>query len=133
MLNALPLFLHQCRIPEVSDWNVHDPPSSNAKRTTLSVLMVWMLNQWNGPSRWTAIVFQRHYNRPMLEDRLARRDVLPGSDGTRQSPMEKLGAAYWKFEHGLLDKAQLEHVLELTRLAERTQKTTNREDSPSYA
>lgn len=30
--------------------------------------------------------------------------------------MENLGAAYWKFEHGLLEKAQLEHVLELTRL-----------------
>lgn len=61
-------------------------------------------------------VFQAHYNRPRLEDCLQRRDILPGSDGVCQSPMEGPGTAHWRFDHGLIDKAELDRVRELTRL-----------------
>lgn len=70
----------------------------------------------------TEKVFQRHYNKPTLKDRLTRRDVLPGSTGVAQTPMEKLGSTFWKFEHGMIDRSELDNVLELTRLAERTNK-----------
>ncbi len=77
-------------------------------------------------------VFNRHYNKPRLEDRLHRRDILPGGEGVRQSPMEKLGTAHWRFDHGLIDKAELEQVRELTRLEVTTQTTPKPEES-AYA
>ncbi len=46
--------------------------------------------------------------------------------------MERLGSAYWKFEHGLIDRQELDHVRELTRL-EVTTKNQSKHEESAYA
>lgn len=57
----------------------------------------------------TAKVFEAHYNQPTLEDRLERRDILPGAvtDAPR-SPDELVGQAWLKYSQGRMSRADFE-------------------------
>ncbi|HEX2066744.1 MAG TPA: tyrosine-type recombinase/integrase, partial [Candidatus Thermoplasmatota archaeon] len=64
----------------------------------------------------TEKVFHRHYNQPLLEDRLAHREVLPGVV-ERRTPEAVLGSAYLRFLRGEVTQARLDEVTLRVRLA----------------
>jgi integrase len=65
----------------------------------------------------TENVFNRHYNQPLLEDRLAHREILPGVAAARPSPEEAVGNAYLRYQRGEIGKVQLDQTVLIARLA----------------
>lgn len=65
----------------------------------------------------TEKVFNRHYNLPLLEDRLAHREILPGVAAASPSPEEAVGNAYLRFQRGEFSKTQLDQTVLLAHLA----------------
>jgi integrase len=56
-------------------------------------------------------VFEKHYNKPNLEDRLARRDILPGGRAPR-TPEELVGQAWLDKTRGKISEAEFRETLE---------------------
>lgn len=65
----------------------------------------------------TENVFNRHYNQPLLEDRLAHREILPGVTTAHPSPEEGVGHAYLRFQRGDITKLQLDQAVLMAGLA----------------
>ena len=61
----------------------------------------------------TEKIFNRHYNQPLLEDRIARRDILPGAES---SPSGRIGDAYMRFQRGQITKNELDIVVAQARV-----------------
>lgn len=66
----------------------------------------------------TERVFNRHYNQPTLQDRIDRRDILPGGEWTPTSPEEIAGAALLDLLAGRSSKDEFDaHVAKARALA----------------
>jgi len=75
-------------------------------------------------------IFNLHYNQPMLEDRLERRDILPGATASSQTPVERIGQAYLKFQRGLVTRAELDELVQ--RATIEPTRNGRVDESPSY-
>ncbi|MGQ0536184.1 MAG: hypothetical protein ACT4PT_08940 [Methanobacteriota archaeon] len=60
----------------------------------------------------TQKIFERHYNQPLLEDRLNRRDLLPEPKWEPRTPEELLATAHADYVAGRLSREAYEAVLE---------------------
>lgn len=60
-------------------------------------------------------VFNKHYNQPLLEDRIARRDILPGYHWEPSTPEETIAKAYLEHVQGRLSQESLEASVEDAR------------------
>jgi site-specific recombinase XerD len=65
----------------------------------------------------TETVFNRHYNLPLLEDRLAHREILPGVAAASHGPEQAVGTAYLRYQRGEIGKVQLDQTVLMARLA----------------
>ncbi len=61
----------------------------------------------------TEKIFNRHYNQPLLEDRIARRDILPGAES---SPTGRIGDAYMRFQRGQITQSELDVAVAQARV-----------------
>lgn len=61
----------------------------------------------------TEKIFNRHYNQPLLEDRIARRDILPGAAA---SPTGRIGDAYMRFQRGQITQLELDQAVAQARV-----------------
>jgi integrase len=59
----------------------------------------------------TMRVFETHYNQPTVEDRLTRRDILPGSAWQPTAPEEIAGRAWLLHAQGLISEAEFQAIL----------------------
>lgn len=60
----------------------------------------------------TAKIFEAHYNQPTLEDRLERRDILPGAvTASPRTPDEMVGQAWLNYSQGRMSRADFEAVV----------------------
>lgn len=60
----------------------------------------------------TAKIFEAHYNQPTLDDRLERRDILPGAvTAAPRTPDEMVGQAWLKYSQGRMSRGDFETVL----------------------
>lgn len=60
----------------------------------------------------TAKIFEAHYNQPTLDDRLERRDILPGAvTAAPRTPDEMVGQAWLKYSQGRMSREDFETVL----------------------
>lgn len=80
----------------------------------------------------TAKVFNAHYNQPLLEDRLAKRNILPGSGWKPRTPEEIAGSAALAFESGRLSREEYERQIGLARSMKSTPETGTY-STPGYA
>lgn len=76
----------------------------------------------------TAKIFDRHYNQPMLEDRVARRDILPGA-AAAVTPKERIADAYVRFQRGQMTQEELDQVVAQARIQETEPKTPSMDTS----
>lgn len=80
----------------------------------------------------SAEVFNRHYNQPMLEDRLANRRILPGGNWKPTTPEEEAGHALLEFMRGRVSRPEFEaHVARARAL--QAQPNVPKETEPGYA
>lgn len=63
----------------------------------------------------SAEIFNRHYNQPLLEDRMAKRDILPGADWTPKTPEGIAGTALLGLLSGELHKDDFEYQVKRAR------------------
>lgn len=76
-------------------------------------------------------VFEKHYNVPLIEDRLSRRDLLPGSDWTPKTAEEIAGVASLALREGKITPD--EHEARLSEAEKlRSLPTWGREEDPAY-
>ena len=59
----------------------------------------------------TAKIFDKHYNQPRLEDRLERRDLLPGAAPSAKSPTERIGELYTQLARGKISQQEFDREL----------------------
>jgi site-specific recombinase XerD len=52
----------------------------------------------------TEKVFNAHYNQPLLEDRMAHREILPSVASAQPGPEEAIGHAYLRYQRGDIGK-----------------------------
>lgn len=75
-------------------------------------------------------VFERHYNLPLLKDRLERRDLLPGPRWNPRTPEQLLAAAHADLIAGRIGKAQYDAILAQAEAQKRL--PSPRTPEPSY-
>ena len=77
----------------------------------------------------TAEVFNEHYNQPILEDRLAKRDILPGAAWTPKTPEEVAGAALLDMMNGKMSREAFEEKVAQARAQKAQPKIVRPEDA----
>lgn len=77
----------------------------------------------------TQKVFEKHYNQPSLEDRMDRRDLLPGASAATKSPAERIGALYLDLTHGKISQQEFDQELSRGLLAEATRPKPKDQDA----
>lgn len=80
----------------------------------------------------SAEVFNRHYNQPLIEDRMAKRDILPGASWQPSTPEEQAGNALLEFMRGRKSRLELEEDVARARTL-KAQPDVRRDSDPSYA
>lgn len=66
----------------------------------------------------TAKVFEKHYNQPTIDDRLARRDLLPGAAASAKSPAERIGVLFIDLKRGKISQQEFDDELRRGLLAD---------------
>lgn len=79
----------------------------------------------------TADVYNEHYNQPILEDRLEKRDILPGSKWKPTTPEEIAGAALLDMMSGKMSKDEFQAKVDRARQL-KTQPQVFRNEDASY-
>ncbi|MFA5944346.1 MAG: tyrosine-type recombinase/integrase [Candidatus Thermoplasmatota archaeon] len=77
----------------------------------------------------TQKVFEKHYNQPTLEDRMDRRDLLPGASATIKSPAERIGALYLDLAKGKISQQEFDQELGRGLLADATKPKAKDQDA----
>jgi site-specific recombinase XerD len=79
----------------------------------------------------SAEVFNRHYNQPMVEDRMAKRDILPGSNWKPKTPEEEAGNALLEFMRGRKSREEFDAQVARAQML-KAQPDVAKEHDPSY-
>jgi hypothetical protein len=77
-------------------------------------------------------IFNRHYNQPLLEDRLAKRDILPGANWKPSTPKEIAGRALLDFSNGRLAREEFEQKVQAAQKLDAVPKTGT-DPTPGYS
>ncbi len=75
----------------------------------------------------TAKIFEKHYNQPTIDDRMARRDLLPGVNVSK-SPAERIGSLYIDLKRGKISQQEFDDELRRGLLSEAVKPPTKDND-----
>ena len=79
----------------------------------------------------TGKIFDKHYNQPDLDDRIARRDLLPGAGFAGSEDEKRIGTLYMQMRRGLVSEQEFEREVNRSLLADATNPRPKALD-PSY-
>ncbi|HUR24993.1 MAG TPA: tyrosine-type recombinase/integrase [Candidatus Thermoplasmatota archaeon] len=77
-------------------------------------------------------VFQRHYNQPTVKDRIDRRDLLIGAEGSAKTAEARIGALFLQMRKGVISQQEFDREVSRGLLSEATKPQPKSDDS-SYA